>query len=138
MKRKTMYCAEDGTSFETEDECLAYESQAAVRDSVERFLQSDLNQYKGAAHASIARRAILDYVVFTTAEATAAAKAEAAASTAKAASPEVKYETNAGSLPAATETKASTHGISKADPFSPSTPAETKSNPGKAKHEKVA
>lgn len=64
MQRKTMCFADDGTPFETEEACLAYERNLERGANVDRFLASDMNHYKGAAHASIARRSILDYFAF--------------------------------------------------------------------------
>ena len=59
MKAKQIFEADDGTPFESEEECKVYESMLAVQKNIETFLESDGNAYKSKQTISIARNAIV-------------------------------------------------------------------------------
>lgn len=60
MKQVKAYEATDGALFPNKEECEIYESALRWKEEVDRFLSSEMNQYRrGGAGPSIARATIV-------------------------------------------------------------------------------
>jgi hypothetical protein len=64
MKEVTVFEATDGQLFNTKEECEQHEKALGYQQEIERFLESDLCQYKGGAYPRILRNGITAWEQF--------------------------------------------------------------------------
>ncbi len=64
MKTTTRYVAEDGKDFDTEAECLAYESMLGERATIDTWLTTERELEAGTRAHTMARNYIEGYLAF--------------------------------------------------------------------------